>query len=61
MRRLLGIDELSDLLGVPKASIYRWRSTNNYGPRAAKIGKHLRWDPADVEQWVAEQKDLARP
>ncbi len=60
MRALLGIDELSDLLGVPKASIYRWQTTN-YGPPAFRVGKHLRWDPADVEKWEDEQKELARP
>ncbi len=60
MRALIGIDELSDLLGVPKASIYRWQATN-YGPPAFRVGKFLKWDPLDCEKWLAEQKDLARP
>ena len=59
MRALLGIDELSDLLGVPKATIYRWRTTG-YGPQGFRVARFVKWDPAEVEQWVAEQKDLAQ-
>ena len=60
LHRLLGIEELADLLGVPKGSIYRWQ-TIGYGPTALKVGKHLRWDPLDVERWLDEQKESARP
>ena len=59
MRRLLDIDDLVELFGVPKGSIYSWQ-TKNYGPPAIKVGKHLRWDPDDVEKWKDEQKELAR-
>ena len=60
MRRLLGTDDLAGVLGVPKGTIFRWQ-TIGYGPPAMKIGKYLKWDPVDVEQWLADQKELARP
>ena len=59
MRALIGIDELSHILGIPVASIHRWR-TIGYGPQGFKVGRFVKWDPAEVEQWVAEQKDLAQ-
>ena len=60
MQHLLGINDLSDILGVPVGTIYRWQTTG-YGPAAIKIGKYLRWDPVDVESWLKERKELARP
>jgi excisionase family DNA binding protein len=57
---LLGIDELAAYLGVPKQTIYDWR-VNAKGPRAHRIGKHLRFAVADVREWVAQQRDPADP
>jgi excisionase family DNA binding protein len=55
-RRLWTIDDLCDYLGVPKQTIYRWR-TVGYGPTAMKIGKHLRWFADDVVKWSSDQGD----
>ena len=41
------IEDLSAFLGVPVATIYKWRSMGT-APSAYKVGKHLRWDPKDV-------------
>lgn len=49
------IDDLAAHLGVPKSTIYRWRTTN-YGPPAIKVGKHLRWRPSAVIDWAAKQE-----
>ncbi|MET9022421.1 helix-turn-helix domain-containing protein [Actinopolymorpha sp. NPDC004070] len=49
---------MCEYLGVPIETLYRWRYIGA-GPRAARIGKHLRYDPADVYAWVAEQKATA--
>jgi excisionase family DNA binding protein len=43
--------ELADYLGVPVATIYRWRYRHE-GPRALKIGRHLRFRVEDVERWL---------
>lgn len=52
MENLWGPKELADYLGVPVQTIYTWR-TKSYGPPGRRMGKHLRYRPADVEQWVA--------
>jgi DNA-binding transcriptional MerR regulator len=50
---LWGVEELSEFLGIPVNTIRAWRKTN-YGPPARKVGKHLRWDPAQVRAWFAD-------
>jgi excisionase family DNA binding protein len=55
MRRLLTTEELALLLQVPRATIYRWRYYG-VGPPAARVGRHLRWDPADLEAWLEANK-----
>jgi predicted DNA-binding transcriptional regulator AlpA len=40
------------------STIYGWR-TSGYGPPAIKVGKHLRWRPASVIDWVAKQERSA--
>lgn len=55
-RQLLTTDQLSAWLQIPKQTVYRWRSRGE-GPRGYRVGKHVRYDLADVEQWLASQKD----
>lgn len=54
LRRLWSIDELAEFLGVPVGTVYRWRYIG-IGPRGIKVGKHVRYRPADVEVWLEEQ------
>ncbi|MET9020715.1 helix-turn-helix domain-containing protein [Actinopolymorpha sp. NPDC004070] len=56
--RLWTPSQVSEYLGVPVDTLYRWRYLGT-GPKAARIGKHLRYDPADVYAWVEEQKAVA--
>lgn len=58
MRKLIGPSELADWLGVPLSTIYHWRQYS-YGPTAVKIGKHLRYDPDEVRQWIDDQQEGA--
>ncbi len=44
-------DQLAEYLGVPTPTIYAWRQ-RGLGPRACRVGKHLRWRPDDVERWL---------
>jgi len=48
---LLSPEELSVLLGIPVATVYRWRSHGG-GPAGFRIGKHLRYRFEDVEHWL---------
>jgi predicted DNA-binding transcriptional regulator AlpA len=56
--RLWSAEETVFYLGVPKATLYRWRCLG-IGPAAARVGKYLRYDPAEVVAWVRQQQDAA--
>jgi predicted DNA-binding transcriptional regulator AlpA len=47
---------LGEMFGLPTATIYSWRH-RGIGPRAHRLGRHLRYRLADVEAWLAEQAD----
>jgi predicted DNA-binding transcriptional regulator AlpA len=49
--RLWTIHEASQFLSVPVNTLYQWRVTGD-GPRAFKLGKHFRYDPADIRAWL---------
>lgn len=49
--RLWSIQETSEYLSVPVNTLYQWRATGD-GPKAYKLGKHLRYDPADIRAWL---------
>lgn len=51
------IDEMAAALRVPKSWIYRNTMRTDKGaiPRI-KIGKHLRFDPEAVEQWIMKRQ-----
>lgn len=47
------IDEVATYLGVPKQTVYCWR-TSGYGPVGFRVGKHLRWRASTVIAWTLE-------
>ena len=47
------IDEVADYLGVPKQTVYCWR-TSGYGPAGFRVGKHLRWRASTVIAWTVD-------
>jgi hypothetical protein len=49
--RLWSVHDVSDYLGVPVATLHYWRHLGE-GPRAFKVGRHLRYDPAAVQVWL---------
>ncbi len=48
------VTEVAAYLRVPVETLYAWRK-RHYGPPAARLGRHLRYDPADVRAWVKGQ------
>lgn len=52
--KLLSIEDLSDYLGVPKNTLYQWR-TKGYGPAGVRVGKHVRYRPEAVDAWLDGQ------
>lgn len=43
--------ELADFLQIPVKSLYQWRYQGR-GPRAHRVGRHLRYRWEDVEDWL---------
>jgi excisionase family DNA binding protein len=54
MTTYLTTEELADYLSVPVNTIYQGR-VRGIAPRAAKVGRHMRWNINDVDQWLAER------
>lgn len=51
VRRLLSVDEVAQVLGVPVKTLYQWRH-KGVGPVGLRVGRHLRYRPADVSAWI---------
>lgn len=54
--RLLTPQQLAELLQVPVATLYAWKYRGE-GPRALKIGRHLRYAEDDVDAWLQSRYD----
>ncbi|CAM5526006.1 hypothetical protein STANM337S_04097 [Streptomyces tanashiensis] len=50
--------DVAELLGVPIETIYQWRRKRT-GPRGFRVGRHVRFDPTDVQTWVQAQMEGA--
>lgn len=63
LRPLLGVDEVANLLGIPKATHYRWRSMSTVevpvGPRAFRVGRYLRYTLEDVRSYIERLRHTA--
>ncbi|WP_405545711.1 helix-turn-helix domain-containing protein [Streptomyces phaeochromogenes] len=57
--RYLTSDDIATIFKVPKETVYQWRR-KNVGPLGFRIGKYIRYDPADVLAHVAERKSTDR-
>ncbi|GGZ10097.1 helix-turn-helix transcriptional regulator [Streptomyces poonensis] len=57
--RYLTPDDIADMFEVPKETVYQWRKKRT-GPPGFRVGKHLRYDPADVRAYVAQRKTAGR-
>jgi len=45
------VEETAEYLRIPKATLYQWRY-NGTGPRSIKVGRHIRYRRADVDEWL---------
>lgn len=54
-QRALGTPpEVATYLGIPEWTLTHWRSRGK-GPRYRKVGRHVRYQWADVESWLDAQ------
>ena len=49
--RLWSAQEVSSFLGVPVSTLHQWRYLGT-GPDAYRVGKHLRYNPEAVREWL---------
>ncbi|MFE3180169.1 helix-turn-helix transcriptional regulator [Streptomyces violascens] len=57
--RYLTPEDIAEIFEVPKETVYQWRK-KRVGPPGFRIGKHVRYDPAEVLAYVAERKNADR-
>jgi excisionase family DNA binding protein len=51
---LLTPTEVAKELGLPARTVEQWRY-RNLGPRYVKVGRHVRYRPADIDAWIEQQ------
>ncbi|MEU1041330.1 helix-turn-helix domain-containing protein [Streptomyces sp. NPDC005907] len=56
--RYLTPADVAELLGVPVETLYQWRRKRT-GPPAFRVGRHLRYDPVRLRQWVDGLSEVA--
>ncbi|HLX51310.1 MAG TPA: helix-turn-helix domain-containing protein [Streptosporangiaceae bacterium] len=49
------VDDVASYLRIPKGTLYQWRYLG-CGPKSGRVGRHVRYDPADVIAWFREQR-----
>jgi excisionase family DNA binding protein len=47
-------DDVAERLKIPAGTLRRWRREGQ-GPPFVRLGRHVRYDPAAVRRWLAEQ------
>ncbi|WP_405826778.1 helix-turn-helix domain-containing protein [Streptomyces sp. NBC_00838] len=52
--RYLTPEDLAALLAVPIETVYGWRKKRT-GPTGFRVGRHVRYDPRTVADWIAGQ------
>ncbi|WP_327428203.1 helix-turn-helix domain-containing protein [Streptomyces sp. NBC_01236] len=57
--RYLKPEDIAEIFEVPLETVYQWRKKRT-GPPGFRIGKHLRYDPADVRAYVTQRKSADR-
>ncbi|MFI9421916.1 helix-turn-helix transcriptional regulator [Streptomyces werraensis] len=57
--RYLTPEDLVRLFELPSVeTVYQWRR-KRMGPRGFRVGRHLRYDPAEVQAWVRSRTERA--
>ncbi|MFF4821195.1 helix-turn-helix domain-containing protein [Kitasatospora sp. NPDC001309] len=56
--RFLTPEDIAAVFGVPLETVYQWRRKRT-GPPGFRVGRHLRYHPDAVAQWVTDQTQHA--
>lgn len=56
--KLWTVQDVADFLGLHPKTVYRWAGSGE-GPPGIRLGKYVRFKPADVEAWLeAHRQEL---
>lgn len=58
--RLWSHAETAEFLGIPETTLHALNYKRT-GPRSYKVGKHRRYDPADVGRWLDSRASAPSP
>jgi excisionase family DNA binding protein len=56
---LISTRELARLLDVSRSTVYGWQ-TRRVGPPAYQVGRHTRYRPSEVMDWLDERRREGR-
>ena len=51
--RLITSRRFMEILGISQAAFFRLRAAGRIGPRSVKLGRSVRWDIEEVQEWIA--------
>lgn len=54
VEKLMSAEDVAEFLGVPINTLYQWHHKGT-GPTCFRVGRFLRYAPADVRNWLSEQ------
>ena len=54
--RLMSLTDVSEMLGIPVNTLYRWRSKGD-GPVGYRVGRHVRYRLEAIEARLEQQAD----
>jgi excisionase family DNA binding protein len=54
MEKLIGIDEVSEMLGISKATVYSWTSQNKI-PHIKLSTRLLKFREQEITDWIAQK------
>lgn len=59
MEKLMSVEEVAEFLGIPVNTLYQWRHKGT-GPDAFRVGRHLRYDPGAIRDWLESHMEVGR-
>jgi predicted DNA-binding transcriptional regulator AlpA len=60
LEQLLTIDDVAELLRLPVATLYSYRSRRE-GPRSFRVGRWIRYRQEDVAEWIEARLQQSGP
>jgi len=54
LNRLMGVEEVAELTSIPESTVRRMVTKGRIP--CVRLGKHVRFDPEDVAEWIEGNK-----